>query len=385
MQYISLKKADIKVSRFGMGCMRLPLAVLPDGSTKTECIDEEQAIAMIRYAIDNGVNYIDTAYPYHGGMSEVVVGRALLDGYRAKTFLASKSPIWQIQKYDDFEKILDEQLNRLQTDCIDFYLLHGLNQHQWPRLKALNVIQFLEEAAAKGKIKYPCFSFHGTLTCFKEIVNDYHGWVVGQIMLNYIDDGFQAGLEGMRLLEQKQINTVVMEPLKGGMLVNMLPNEILALFQQNQPDWDAVEWAMRWVYSFPEVKVVLSGVSSMEQLKGQLDILNGRTQVDLTSEQMQVMAEAKRIFMDKFAVPCSGCNYCRECPQGVSIADTFAIYNMLSFFNEKGAAKMRYSQLVDQKRCALQCVECGYCESRCPQDIPIIKKLKEAHQVLMQL
>lgn len=377
MQYRKIRKVNIDVSAFGLGCMRFPM----DG----EKIDFDQSIDMIRYAIDNGVNYIDTAYPYHEGESENIVGKALTDGYREKTYLATKSPLWLIKSYADFEKYLDEQLEKLKVDYVDFYLLHAVGDSNWNKMKSLNVLEFLESMVKKGKIRFPSFSYHGSLGLFKQVIDDYDKWIISQIMLNYIDDNFQAGIEGMKYAYDKGVDTVVMEPLKGGALVNYIPDEVKELFNSLNHNWNPVEWSMRWVYNFQEVAVVLSGVSSMEQLKEQIDIVDKALPNNMTKEKLELITKARDIFINKFEIPCSSCMYCQPCPKGVLIPDIFAIYNMYKLFNSKGSAKLRYGKMIDGKKDASVCIECGKCEEHCPQEVSIIDGLKKADEVLRSL
>ena len=261
MQYRPFGKLDWKVSALGFGAMRLP--ILENDSSK---IDEAEAIRMIRYAIDEGVNYIDTAYPYHGGASEPLVGRALQDGYRERVRLATKLPIWLVESPADFDKFLNEQLTRLQTDHIDFYLLHGLNKTNWPKMQSLNVINWLEQARASGRIRHIGFSFHDSVDVFKQIVDGYDHWDFCQIQYNYMDIERQAGTEGLKYAAARGLGVIVMEPLLGGRLVE--PPEVV------QEIWDSApvkrtpaNWALQWVWDQPEVPLILSGMSTMQQVE----------------------------------------------------------------------------------------------------------------------
>ena len=271
MYYREFGNLGFKISTFGIGCMRLPLLLQPDGSTDPSKIDEDEAIKMIRYGIDNGVNYIDTAYGYHGGNSEIVTGKALKDGYREKVKLATKLPVWLANSYEDFGKLLDEQLAKLQVDYIDFYLLHALNKNSWEKVKDMGVLEFLDKAVEAGKIKHPGFSFHDELPVFKSIIDSYD-WKMCQIQLNFLDENYQAGVEGLRYAGSKNIPVVIMEALRGGRLARNIPEDILKVWNSYHIKRSPVEWAFRWLYNFPEVTVILSGVSTMEQLKENIEI-----------------------------------------------------------------------------------------------------------------
>jgi predicted aldo/keto reductase-like oxidoreductase len=253
MQYTKFGRQDFGVSRFGMGCMRLPSKKLNDAEGKSK-IDEDESIKMIRYAIDNGVSYLDTAYAY--GDSELVVGKALAKGYRQKTRLATKLPSWEIKSYGDFNKYLDEQLKRLQAEHIDIYLLHAMRQSYWENYKKLDVFKFLEEAKKKGKILCAGFSFHDQLALFKEITDSYD-WDICQIQLNYLDEHMQAGIEGLKHADSKSVPVVIMEPLKGGSLVNNLPGEVTELLRKDGGGINPVSLALRYLCSLPEVAVIL--------------------------------------------------------------------------------------------------------------------------------
>lgn len=381
MQYRKFGALGFEVSTFGVGCMRLPVMQNPDGSKNYSAIDEAEAIKMIRYAIDHGVNYIDTAYPYHGGNSERLVGKALKDGYREKVKLATKLPVWQTNSYEDFEKILDEQLSKLQTDTIDFYLLHSLSKNTWEKVRDLKVLDFLDKAVAKGKIRYPGFSFHDKLPVFKEIVDSYD-WKMCQIQLNFLDEHYQAGVEGLKYANSKGIPVVIMEPLKGGKLATNIPKDVQELWNKAEIQRSPVEWAFRWLYNFPEVTVILSGVSTMEQLKQNIEIFDKATPNSMTDKELELVAKVKELYNSKIKVGCTRCNYCMPCPSGVSIPGIFGLYNDLAMYETVEEYANQYKDLITKGKDASKCVECGNCESVCPQGIEIIQKLKEAHEAL---
>lgn len=381
MKYRKFEDLNFAVSTFGVGCMRLPLKVQPDGSTDASKIDEEEAIRMIRYAIDNGVNYLDTAYGYHGGNSELLVAKALKDGYRDKVKLATKLPVWMAKSYEDFERLLDEQLAKLEVDFIDFYLLHALSGDRWEEIKKMGILDFLDKAVASGKIKYPGFSFHDELPVFKDIIDSYD-WKMCQIQLNILDEDYQAGVEGMRYAGSKGIPVVIMEPLKGGRLAHNVPEDVKALWREADVERSPVEWAFRWLYNFPEIVTILSGVSTMEQLKDNIEIFSQAAPNTMTEKELELVERVKDLYDSKIKVGCTACNYCMPCPSGVDIPGVFSVYNDYSIYGNLEEFKNRYKRFIEDNKDASQCVECGQCEAECPQHISIIEKLKEAHRVL---
>lgn len=380
MQYRKFEKLGFECSAFGVGCMRLPLQVNPDGTKSSENIDEQEAIKMIRHAIDNGVNYIDTAYGYHGGNSERLVGKALKDGYRDKVKLATKLPVWLANSYEDFDRLLNEQLEKLQTDHVDFYLLHALHKESWEKVRDMGVLGFLDKAVEDGRIKHPGFSFHDELPVFKDIIDSYD-WKMCQIQLNMLDDNYQAGVEGMKYAGSKGIPVVVMEPLRGGKLA-AVSQDIKDIWNESEVKRTPVEWAFRWLYNFPEVAVILSGVSTMEQLEDNLRIFGSAAANCMTEQEMSLVKKVKAVYDSKIKVGCTGCEYCLPCPNGVSIPEIFSLYNESSIFGGKEGYQKRYKKLAMDDKDATKCIECGNCESACPQSLQIIEQLKEANEVL---
>jgi len=378
MEYRKHSKINVPLSLFGIGCMRLPMI------ENTSEIDEKQAIDMIRYGIDNGVNYIDTAYNYHSGESERLVGKALKDGYREKVYLATKLPPWHVKEASDFERILNEQLEKLDTDHIDFYLLHSLKKKYWDLLNGLGVLDFLQKAREKGKIRYICFSFHDSLDVFKNIIDSFD-WDMCQIQLNIMDMYEQAGVEGLKYAGSKNIPVNIMEPLKGGKLAKSVTPEIEAIWNEADVKRSPIEWAFRWLYNFPEIAVILSGVSNLEQLKDNLRIFNDAKANCMNEKELNLVHKVREIYLSKTRVQCTGCNYCQPCPQGVIIPEIFQAVNNASMYNEEAQARSGYQKyFISQNKDASQCIECGNCESACPQNIPIIEKLKESHEYLTQ-
>lgn len=381
MQYREFGKLGFKVSTLGLGCMRLPLEKQPDGTQDYGKIDEKEAISMIHYAVDHGVNYIDTAYPYHNGNSELLVAKALKGGYREKVKLATKLPVWLTNTYEDFEKYLDEQLKKLEVDYIDFYLLHALNKETWPKIKKLNVLDFLDKAKKDGKIKYAAFSFHDELPLFKEIIDSYN-WDMCQIQLNILDEHYQAGVEGLRYAASKGISVVIMEPLKGGSLVQNLSGDVRKIWNKAQIKRPPVDWAFRWLCNFSEATLILSGVSTMEQLKEDIEIFDDMLPNSMTEEELDLVRQVQEYYKSKIKVGCTACGYCIPCPSGVAIPDIFRMYNNSSMFDTFAEHSKQYENLEKSNKGASQCVECGNCESACPQGIQIIEKLKEARMAL---
>ena len=372
MLYRKFGKTCEMLSMLGFGCMRLPL--VPGGTAAQ--IDEDQAIRMIRHAIDAGVNYIDTAYPYHGtgmespGQSEPLVAKALQDGYRDKVKIATKLPIWLVKSRADMDRYLGEQMERLKTDYIDFYLAHSLNSHEWPKMKDNDICGFMNAAIADGRIKYAGFSFHDKLGLFKEIV-DFYDWSFCQIQYNYLDEEYQAGTEGMEYAAGKGMGVAIMEPLRGGSLVNNLPREAIDIFAGNKVKRTPAEWALRWVWSHPEAGVVLSGMSSMEQLVDNLRAVEESGSID--PAELKMIGQVKNIFKDRMKVNCTSCGYCMPCPHGVNIPSCFSAYNNSSMF---GVVDEDYHEWMSPRQKASNCKECGECETHCPQGILIREELK---------
>ncbi len=374
MLYRKFNNLDKDVSVLGLGTMRFPVI-----NNDQKNIDEEKSIEIIRYAIDHGTNYIDTAYPYHGGNSELVVGKALLDGYREKVTLATKNPVWLVRKYDDFEKYLDEQLKKLQTEYFDVYILHALNKKMWDKIKDLGALKFLDEAKAKGKIKLAGFSFHDEFEVYEEIMDSYN-WDMCMIQLNYIDQDEQAGLKGLRYAEEKEVPIVVMEPLKGGLLANP-PEDILLKLQESR-EISPVEWSFKWLSNYPIIKVILSGMSTMEQLVENLEISNGLEINNMTEEDYEVIDEVIDMYNSRDIIDCTDCQYCMPCPVGVNIPFNFKLFNDASIYGSLKNSAYQYNLLIKPEEQASNCIECHQCEPKCPQKINISQELKRVEKLL---
>ncbi|MBU3198419.1 aldo/keto reductase [Clostridium estertheticum] len=378
MLYRKFGKTNEMVSALGFGCMRLP--ILPGGDQSK--IDEEKSIKLVRFAIDEGVNYIDTAYPYHGtgmgsgGASEPFVAKVLKDGYREKVKLATKLPSWLIKTREDMDKFLNEQLQRLETDSIDFYLVHGLNVKTWSVLKGLGISEFLDAAIKDGRIKYAGFSFHDKLPIFKEIV-DYYDWSFCQIQYNYLDENFQAGTEGLEYASQRGLGITIMEPLRGGKLAANLPKEAINVFDKANVKRTPVDWALSWVWNHPEVSVILSGMNEMNQITENIKTASEVKVNSLTDEELKIVSKVKTVIEEKVKVSCTACEYCMPCPAGVNIPKNFTFYNNHFMFDKEE----NYSLAVPNKEKASNCVECGKCETHCPQGISIRNELKNVKEL----
>lgn len=374
MQYRKFGKTDFEVSALGFGCMRLP--VIDDDSSK---INEQEAIKLVRHAIDNGVNYIDTAYPYHNGNSELFVGKALKDGYREKVKLATKLPVWLVKDYSDFDKYLDEQLEKLQTDHIDMYLLHALDKKRIDFLEALGVYKFLGKAIESGKIKYAGFSFHDDVNTFKRIVDAYD-WTFCQIQYNILDENYQAGTEGLKYAASKGLAVVIMEPLKGGKLAVSIPDSVREVYNNSKVNRTPANLSLSWVWNHPEVTLLLSGMNSLEQLKENIATVENAVSNSLSKEELTLVDNVKTAYKKCIKVDCTKCEYCMPCPFGVNIPENFSLYNNVYMYNALEESTKNYAAMINGK--AELCKECGKCEAVCPQHLYIRKHLKEVHAVL---
>ncbi|MDK2917671.1 MAG: uncharacterized protein PWQ37_404 [Candidatus Petromonas sp.] len=372
MLYRKFGKTNEEVSILGFGCMRLPVI-----NGKDHLIDEKEAIKQIRYAIDNGVNYIDTAYPYHGGMSEVVTGKALKDGYREKVYLATKLPSWLVKSREHMDQLLNEQLEKLSTDYIDFYLVHALTKKRWENVKKHGVFDFLDSALKDGRIKHVGFSFHDEFPLFEEIMNSYD-WSFCQIQYNFMDENYQAGKKGLKYAAERGLGIVIMEPLKGGSLVNDIPKDVQDIWDKADIKRTPAEWALRFLWDHPEINVVLSGMNNMEHIAENIKSAEKATPNSLTVKEKELIEEVKNIYKEKIVVNCTNCRYCLPCPAGVGIPESFTQLNNASMYDDIEAAKFHYNiLLVKHDKQASKCIECGKCEKLCPQNIEIRKMLKK--------
>ena len=381
MLYRTFGKTGKKVSILGFGCMRLPII---EGNPSK--INEPLATEMLQYAIDHGVNYVDTAYPYHGisftegGMSEIFVGKVLKEGLRDEVYLSTKLPSWNIQKKEDLNYYLDDQLKRLQTDRIDFYLLHGLSENTWEPLKKLDVFEFLDSAIEDGRIGYAGFSFHDELKLFTEILDSYN-WSFSQIQFNYMDQEFQAGKAGLDYASSKNMGTIIMEPLRGGGLTNNVPPDIQAIWDRAETKRSPAEWALRFIWDQPEVNVVLSGMTTIEQVIENVKISEDGLANSLTDEERDLIQEVREVYSARIHVDCTACGYCMSCPQGVDIPKNLSLLNEFYIYQNIGISAQTYSFLTAMNASASFGDECGECEEKCTQKIPIRKYLKEIQEI----
>lgn len=366
MECKTMDKLGIFPSLLGFGCMRFP--VTPDGK-----IDEPEAEKMLDKAIAAGITYIDTAYPYHDGASEPFVGKVLKKYDRDSFYLATKLPSWLVNSVEDAERLLNEQLTRLQTDHIDFYLLHALDKEKWEKLKNAGIPEWLAEKAAEGKVRYQGFSFHDTYDVFEDIIN-YRDWDFCQIQYNYMDTEDGPGTRGYELAEQKQIPIVIMEPIKGGSLAS-LPEDINNRLTAADAARSTASWALRWVAGKVGVKVVLSGMSTMAQLEDNLATFENFK--PLTDEENKLIDEVAAAIRARVKNGCTGCRYCMPCPAGVDIPKNFSIWNHHAMYGNDEGAKREYFERFDVKAHADACVKCGKCESACPQHLPIREQLMQ--------
>ncbi len=376
MRFRNFGRLDWKPSALGFGAMRLPTI---DGDPGH--IDEREATRMIRYAIDRGVNYVDTAYPYHQGTSEPFLGRALQDGYREQIRLATKLPCWRVEGAEDFDRYLDEQLERLQTAYIDFYLLHSLNAGSWPKVRDLGVLRWAEKAIADGRSHHLGFSFHDKHEVFKEIVDASDLWLFCQIQYNFMDIDYQAGTEGLEYAAEKGLAVVIMEPLRGGLLTNKIPPPVEELWDSAPIQRTPADWALQWVWNHPEVSVVLSGMSTMEQVKQNIASASHSGPGTLSQEDLALFDRVRDRYRALARIPCTGCQYCLPCPNGVNIPRIFEIYNDAKVYGDEQAARLSYSWVEEEQRADL-CLECEECLEKCPQQIEIPTWLAKAHEVL---
>jgi Predicted oxidoreductases of the aldo/keto reductase family len=336
MLYNELRSTGEKISILGFGCMRLPVL-----NGQYNNVDIDSAIPLIRRAIDCGVNYLDTAYPYHNGQSETVIAEALKDGYREKVFIADKLPSWLVQERVDMDKYLQEQLERLQTEQIDFYLLHSVKGDYWANLESLGVLNFLDDAVNDGRIKYTGFSFHGELELFFDVIDSYN-WDICQVQYNIVDESYQAGKEGIRYASNQGVGVVVMEPLRGGTLVKNVPPEIQEIWDETPVKRSPVEWALKYLWDKKEIDVVLSGMSNNNDLDENLKIAEEGFTNSLTPDEKEIIKEVRTVYRFRKQVDCTQCGYCMPCPQGVDIPGNFLQLNHSYMFQDTENSRMNY-------------------------------------------
>lgn len=390
MKYRKMGSLDWEVSALGFGCMRLPTSGL------FKKADENYSIEIIREGIDLGINYLDTAWTYHNGFSEKILGNALKDGYREKVHVATKLPTFLVNTEQDFDRFLNSQLERLQLDYIDIYMFHCLNKFEFKKIKRLNLIDKMEKARDEGKIKHIGFSFHDIFPVLKQIV-DYYNWDTGQIQYNYMDTGIQATTDGLKYLHEKGITVVIMEPLKGGLLVNPT-KEVSRILEKAENQRTPVDWALQFLWDRPEVSVVLSGMNSRQQVVDNCESADRSGVNSLTQNDRITIQKITKVFKRGILVPCTGCGYCEPCPAGVSIPTNFGMMNnMVAGGNSipdklfRRQIQRDYRRLAQSKEerertgkegSSLLCIGCGTCIPKCPQSINIPEELKKVNDII---
>ena len=380
MQIRKFGSLGYDVSALGLGCMRLPRMEMADGTVD---VDREKAIELIQYATDHGITYFDSSFTYHNGHSEVVLGESLEGARRENVTIATKQRYPSMQNSKDVMRAnLETTLKRLRTDYIDLYLIHNVNINEWEGVKKLGVVEEYEKFKAEGMIKNIGFSYHGDLDLFKEVMG-YYDFSMCQFQYNLLMSDRELPNEGLELAYKKGCAVVVMEPLRGGGLASA-PSDVLEVYNRCNIERNPVEWGLRYVIDRPEVSVVLSGMSTLEQLKENIEIFSSHDAVPycLTENEKQILADARLAYLNRKSIPCTGCEYCIPCPQGVNIPDIFSKYNEGYRFDKFDNARRSYMFSKAAGTDGSHCVACGECLSKCPQEIDIIAEVARAHSVL---
>ena len=377
MKYRSMGKLNIRTSAFGLGCMRFNGAASGDS-----IIDEQKAISLIRQAVDGGVTYLDTAYVYLDKTSEIVLGKALQDGYRDRVTIATKMPAEHVHNRAEMEALLETELKKLQTDHIDFYLMHGIDKEKWEYFKSIGAPEFFDDMKRAGKIRYKCFSFHGPYEEFEYILQAYD-WDMVQIQYNFMDINNQAGTKGLELAGKLGIPVVIMEGLLGGRLAKA-PDNVQALYDAFPVKRSPVEWGFRWLCNHPEIAVVLSGCNEKEQIDENLRIFDTVEPGIMDEEELQLMDNVREAYLSRTKIGCTGCRYCMPCPNGVNIPGIFSAWNNHSLYNTDLKNDWDLKQIREKDSGADRCIGCGACEAACPQHLGIIDGLQQAWRELTE-
>jgi len=380
MQYRKFGKTGLEVSALGFGAMRLPRIMSEDG--RSAPVDREKAYELIRYAADNGVNYFDTAFGYHARDSEAVLGEALEGERRKKSVVVTKQPLAAMTTNAVLRENLENTLRKLRTDYLDVYLIHCIKTENWEETKRRNIIGEFEKLKSEGLIRHIAFSIHGDFDLFKDIMNHYD-WDMCQVQYNLLDTDREVTTEGIKLAGEKGCAVAVMEPLRGGGLANA-PSCVQEVYDGADENRAPVDWAFRYLLDFPEVSTVLSGMTTMEQLKQNIEIFSkpDTTPGCLTPAQREMFLKVKEAYQSIVTIPCTTCEYCMPCPAGVDIANAFGLYNEGMMFDNFGQPQRSYMFATNGKYSADHCVMCGGCEPKCPQNIKITEQLKVAHDAL---
>ena len=363
-----------EISLLGLGVMRLPMD--EEGN-----VDEDHGIRLIRHAVDHGVNYIDTGYTYHGGESEKIIGKALKDGYRDKVIIADKLPMWMIETKEDVERIFEDQFVRLGVDYIDMYLLHNIVPDAWETVKKLDILSFLDDMKRQGRIGHIGFSFHGDYGLFTEVIDAYP-WEYCQIQLNYLDKDEQATVKGLEYARERGIDVIIMEPLKGGRVTDKVPTAVQNIWDKAvkdgiaPPDRTPAQWAFKWVASQPGVSLILSGMSSFEQLDENIDVFSREDLRHLSEEEQRVIDQVAAIYNGTIKYQCTSCRYCLPCPAEIEIPEVIGFVNNWITFNKVPSTKTEY--IFDFDAHGSDCIKCGHCVEHCPQGMPVIDIMAEA-------
>jgi len=381
MKYRTLGASGIKVPALGFGCMRLPMLADRKNSKRRCAVDVPEAVRMMHHAFEHGVNYFDSAWGYHMGWSEVVLGKGLAGLPRDKVMVTTKLPVWLAKKPADFKRLLSTQLRRLRTDYLDFYFLHALNAKSFERVRQLGVLDFLEASMREGRIRHTGFSFHDGPTAFRPIVDAYD-WTTCQIQYNIVDTHYQAGTAGLRYASKKGLGVIVMEPLRGGDLAGRVAPSIKALWDSSPIRRTPAEWALRWLWHQPEVSMVLSGMSTMQQVKDNVRYASRSRVGALSEDELALVAQVQRAYRKLHGIPCTGCEYCMPCPSGVAIPRNFSLYNDRCMFPGSDQTRLVYMTWMDAANRASACKQCGKCVSKCPQQLAIPELLKKVHSAL---
>jgi predicted aldo/keto reductase-like oxidoreductase len=383
MQYRKFGKLDWKVSALGFGSAKLPTL---DGELFSDNVDEDKTIELVRYAIENGINYFDVWHHYYGGKSERIIGKAFAHGYREKVKIIAKMPVWQVTECKDLDTIFEEQRDRLQTDYIDICQLHALDAgsqgNLWERIKEIGVIRWAEKRMAKGDFHYFGFSFHGEYVNFKKVIDDYDNWTNCTILYNFIDQNIQAGQRGLEYAFDRNIAVSIMEPLRGGGLACNVPRHIRNLWDTATVKRTPAEWALQWLWNQQQISVVLCGMDHLELMKQNIASAGRSEPGTLSDEELNLINRVRIEYLRETTIQCGKCNYCIPCPKGIAIPRIFEFYNESIMFNDINSGKLRYNTWLAAKDKGNNCVECSQCVKRCPRRLEIPKLLDEIHRKL---